>query len=115
MRTFYQTCFGMSVAESDGTEFCVLVCGDWDLSLVVIPEVIAATIVITHPPQRRADTPVKLAFEVESIEQFQPVVTRTGGQIDPAEATWRFRGHLHLDCLDPEGNVIQLRQRAPTE
>jgi predicted enzyme related to lactoylglutathione lyase len=115
MRTFYGRCFGMSTAESDRDEFCVLVSDDWDLSLVRMPAAIAATFVITHPPQRRADTPVKLAFEVDSIERLLPVVTGTGGQIDPAESAWKFRGHLHLDCLDPEGNVIQLRQPVPAE
>jgi predicted enzyme related to lactoylglutathione lyase len=115
MRTFYERCFGMSAVESNQDEYCVLVCNDWDLSLVCAPEAIAAAFLMTRPPQRRADTPVKLAFEVESIEGLQQVVTATGGQVDPTESAWRFRGHLHLDCLDPEGNVIQLRQRLPEE
>ncbi len=115
MRTFYERCFGMSTAASDGDEFCVLVSDDWDLSLVSAPEAIVATIVISDPPERRADTPVKLAFDVESIKGLKSVVTGTGGHIDPAASAWSFRGYLHLDCLDPEGNVIQLRQRVPPE
>jgi predicted enzyme related to lactoylglutathione lyase len=115
MRTFYERCFGMSAAESDDDKFCVLVCDDWDLTLVTAPEAIAAAFATTRPPQRRADTPVKLAFAVGSIEGLQPVVTATGGELDPTESAWRFRGHLHFDCLDPEGNVIQLRQRLAEE
>jgi predicted enzyme related to lactoylglutathione lyase len=115
MRTFYERCFGMSAADCDGDGFCLLVSDDWDLSLVVAPEAIASTFVISDPPERRADTAVKLAFEVQSIEGLYPVVTGTGGQIDRTESAWRFRDRLHLDCLDPEGNVVQLRERVPAE
>jgi predicted enzyme related to lactoylglutathione lyase len=111
MRTFYESCFGMSVLESGGDEFCVLASEDWELSLVAVPEAVAAMWVITDPPERREETPVKLAFEVTSIEDLRPVVTGTGGQADPARSAWDFRGFRHLDCLDPEGNVVQLRQR----
>jgi predicted enzyme related to lactoylglutathione lyase len=113
MRTFYETCFRMSVLETGGDEFCVLASEDWDLSLVAVPEVIAATWMITDPPERREETPIKLAFEVASIEELRPVVTGTGGRADPAGSAWDFRGFRHLDCLDPEGNVVQLRQRLP--
>jgi predicted enzyme related to lactoylglutathione lyase len=113
MRAFYQTCFGMSAVESSGDDFCVLASADWDLSLVTMPEAIAAAIVISVPPGRREDSPVKLAFEVASIEGLYSAITETGGQIDLMEPAWEFRGHWHMDCLDPEGNVVQLRQPAP--
>ena len=113
MRAFYETCFRMSVLETGGGEFCVLASEDWDLSLVAVPEVIAATWMITDPPERREETPIKLAFEVASIEELRPVVTGAGGRADPAGSAWDFRGFRHLDCLDPEGNVVQLRQRLP--
>ncbi len=115
MRTFYETCLGMSTAESEGDDFSLLGSDDWNLSLVSVPEAIAATFVITVPPRRREDAPVKLAFEVTSIEELCSVVIDTGGQIDPIESAWEFRGYRHLDCLDPEGNVVQLRQRVPEE
>jgi predicted enzyme related to lactoylglutathione lyase len=113
MRTFYERCFGMSAVKSGGDDFCVLASDDWDLSLVTVPGATAATIVITDPPARREDSPVKLAFAVPSIEELHAVVTGAGGQIYPAESAWEFRGQRHLDCLDPEGNVVQLRQRVP--
>jgi len=106
MRAFYETCFGLSALESGGDDFCVLASADWDLSLVTMP----AAIVITVPPGRREDSPVKLSFEVASIEELYAVITGTGGQVDPLEPAWEFRGHWHVDCLDPEGNVVQLRQ-----
>jgi predicted enzyme related to lactoylglutathione lyase len=112
MRAFYERCLGLAAAEhGDGDGYCVLASADWDLSLVAVPPAQAAAIVIADPPERRAGTPVKLAFEVPSIEALQPAVTAAGGQLDPAAAAWEFRGRRHLDCLDPEGNVVQLRQR----
>ena len=113
MTAFYEACFRMSVLESGADEFCVLASEDWDLSLVAVPKVVAATWIISDPPERREETPVKLAFEVASIEELRPIVAGRGGQADPAGSAWDFRGFRHLDCLDPEGNVIQLRQRLP--
>jgi predicted enzyme related to lactoylglutathione lyase len=110
MRAFYERCFGLAAVEP-GEGYCVLASGDWDLSLVAVPPADAAAIVITDPPARRAGTPVKLAFEVPSIQALQPAVAAAGGQLDPAGEAWDFRGLRHLDCLDPEGNVVQLRQR----
>jgi hypothetical protein len=94
-----------------GGDFLVLASDDWDLSLVRLPAVVAAAVEITDPPARRAGSPVKLAFEVASLEELRPVVAGAGGQPDPAESAWDFRGRRHLDCLDPEGNVVQLRER----
>ncbi len=114
MRAFYEACFELSAVESTSEDFCVLSSKDWDLSLVAVSAAVAATIVIADPPSRRAQTPVKLAFEVASIGGLRAAVTGGGGQIDPVESGWEFRGHRHLDCLDPEGNVVQLRERVST-
>jgi hypothetical protein len=35
---------------------------------------------------------------------------RAGSQVDPVGTAWEFRASRLLDCLDPEGNVVQLRQ-----
>jgi predicted enzyme related to lactoylglutathione lyase len=113
MRAFYEACFGLSAVECGGDDFCVLASGGWELSLVTVPEAIAATYILTDPPERRAESPVKLAFEVASIEELRQVVTGAGGQTDPPGSAWDFRGFRNLDCLDPEGNVLQLRQRLP--
>jgi predicted enzyme related to lactoylglutathione lyase len=110
---FYERCLGMSPAVSGG-RFRVLASGDWELSLVLMPAAVAAAVAITDPPGRREDSPVKLAFEVASIEELRPVVSETGGRLDPVGSAWEFRGQRHLDCLDPEGNVVQLRQRTTT-
>jgi predicted enzyme related to lactoylglutathione lyase len=111
MRYFYETCFGLVVGESESNDFCVLASDDWELSLVSVQAEIAASLVIANPPERRTATPIKLAFDVESIEGLRSIVIATGGQFDPNDGIWEFRGRRHLDCLDPEGNVVELRQR----
>jgi predicted enzyme related to lactoylglutathione lyase len=111
MAAFYQRCFGMSQAEAGDGDFVVLASADWDLSLVRLPAAAAAAVAVTDPPARRSGSPVKLAFEVASLGELRPVLAAAGGQPGPVESAWDFRGRRHLDCLDPEGNVLQLRQR----
>jgi predicted enzyme related to lactoylglutathione lyase len=108
MRTFYERCFGLAPVQS-ADDFCVLASDDWDLSLVCVPAAVAAAMVITDPPGRREDSPLKLAFDVVSIEVARADVINAGGRVDPIESVWTFRGRRHLDCLDPEGNVVQVR------
>jgi predicted enzyme related to lactoylglutathione lyase len=110
MRTFYEKCFSLAAAAPANDEFCVLTSVDWELSLVAVPEAVAVKLVVSDPPERRTETPLKLAFDVGSIEELRPILMVHGGQPGPAESAWEFRGHWYLDCLDPEGNVVQLRQ-----
>jgi predicted enzyme related to lactoylglutathione lyase len=105
MRAFYTACFGLTAADS-GPGYCGLTSQAWLLTLVQSAEALPAT----TPPPRRADTPIKLAFEVTSIEDVRPVVARLGGTVGPADTEWEFRNAVHCDCLDPEGNVVQLIQ-----
>ena len=80
----------------------------WALSLVVVPDEIAATIQIAVPPRRRAEAAIKLAFEVPSIDDLRATVAGLGGQVDPSTTEWDFQGFRRCDGVDPEGNVIQL-------
>jgi predicted enzyme related to lactoylglutathione lyase len=111
MREFYETCFSLRVASPLEDEACVLESEDWELALVAVPTDVAETVVISIPPKPRTATPIKLAFEVASLEALRRAVLAAGGQVDILEWSWEFRGRLHLDVLDPEGNVVQLRQR----
>ncbi len=47
---------------------------------------------------------------VDDVEAVRPVVARLGGGLAAPDAAWSWRGQLHLDGWDPEGNVFQLRQ-----
>jgi predicted enzyme related to lactoylglutathione lyase len=112
MSGFYESCFAMTPQQAS-ERFCVLASSDWELSLVRVADHLAAAIVIAAPPIRREHSPIKLAFDVADLDRVGSLVVAAGGQIDPADAVWQFHGRLHLDCLDPEGNVLQLRQPLP--
>lgn len=111
MTAFYVQCLGMTVTDSAEGDFEVLVGDGWELSLVSVPPAVAATIVLTDPPARRQAVPAKLAFEVAGIEGLRPVVDGAGGLVDPAGSAREFRGYRLVDAIDPEGNVVQLRER----
>lgn len=66
MRSFYRACFGMRVVD-ETEDYCELESEALTLSLVVVPDHIAATIDITVPPSRRDDVPIKLAFRVKNL------------------------------------------------
>jgi predicted enzyme related to lactoylglutathione lyase len=109
MGAFYEQCFGLATVASEDS-YRVLESEAWLLTLVRVPSRIAETIEITDPPRRRVDAPVKLTFGVRSISETRATAAELGGQIDPPSAQFEFRGSLRCDGIDPEGNVILLRQ-----
>jgi hypothetical protein len=111
MRNFYRGCFEMDVVEV-ADDFSVLESDAWRLMFVVMPAEVAARVEISVPPMRREEVPTKLAFAVRSIRGVRPVAISVGGRVDPVETEWEFRGLRHCDCVDPEGNVIQLVEPA---
>jgi predicted enzyme related to lactoylglutathione lyase len=109
MRRFYSECFGLRTAESTQA-YCVLESDAWTLSLVVVPQEIAATIQVAEPAQARDGVPVKLAFGVRSIDAVRTSLIMLGGQIDSETGRWDLRRLRHCDAIDPEGNIIQLQE-----
>ncbi len=107
MRLFYQRCFGFDVVDQ-APDYCVLESDAWSLSLVVVPQAIAAGIHLTTPATPRSGTPIKLAFAVAEIDAARKRVTEMGGRVADAGTVWDFRGNRHGDAVDPEGNVVQL-------
>jgi predicted enzyme related to lactoylglutathione lyase len=107
MQAFYRECFAMEVVDA-AEEYCVLESEALVLSLVAVPDRIAATLHVSVPPRRREETPIKLSFSVDSIEGARLVVAEMGGLVDPRPSEWEFRGSMHCDGVDPEGNVLQL-------
>jgi catechol 2,3-dioxygenase-like lactoylglutathione lyase family enzyme len=107
MHVFYAGCLGLVVVERDETT-AMLENEGWTLHLVTVPAPLAATIELSDPPRRRAETPLKPVFEVVEIEALRRPIARLGGTLDPPERGRSFGGALRLDALDPEGNVIQL-------
>jgi len=86
----------------------------WELTLVAVPERVAATLELTDPPRRRSQTPIKLAFAVASLVDARSAAPAVGGVVDDAE--WIFNDAVVCDGQDPEGNVVQFRSpRRATE
>jgi predicted enzyme related to lactoylglutathione lyase len=112
MRFFYQTAFRM-VAVEWSDDYCVLESEALTMSLVAAPDRIAAGITLSDPPTRRERVPIKLVFGVDSIEDLRPVLAELGGSVDSSQTQWSFRGGIHCDGVDPEGNVLQLVQPIP--
>lgn len=110
MCAFYEGAFAFERREA-ATGFCVLASRDWELSLVAMPPALAAEVIVTEPPTRRERTPIKLVFEVPRLEPALERVRAAAGHVEAGAAAREFRGARHLDCLDPEGNVVQLRER----
>ena len=106
---FYAEVLGLETVE-EGATFVLLAAEGLELAVVQAPPEIADAIVLATPPAVREDTPIKLSFLVDDLERVRSVVDRLGGGLAATEAAWSWRGHLHLDGWDPEGNVFQLRQ-----
>lgn len=81
----------------------------FELVIVAIPAATAVRIVISSPPERREATAFKLVFSVPDIAAARTAAAATGGVVDPAAKEWSFQGSRVCDGMDPEGNVIQLR------
>lgn len=106
---FYRSTLSLTVEEADAG-FTLLTGPGIELSVVQIPEQIARTFSVASPPEVRESTPLKCSFLVSSFEAVRQAAARTGGSLKPLEAAWSWRGALHLDGNDPEGNVVQFRR-----
>ncbi len=108
---FYRrTLNAVSVEETSG--FVLLARVGIELSIVRVPREIGETIAIGSPPVPREDTPVKCSFLVPDLDAVRAAAIATGGGLGPRESAWSWRGLLHLDGFDPEGNVVQFRVAA---
>jgi Glyoxalase-like domain len=76
-----------------------------------IPRKYATAIKIERPPLPREETPFKPSFVVPSLERVRAAAEASGGYLAPADAAWHFRGCTVLDGWDPEGNVVQFKER----
>ena len=106
MRSFYEACFAFAPFDS-GNGYAGLASPAWLLTLVHTSEAQPGS----EPATRRSRTPIKLTFDVDSIDAVRPLIRQHGGQVDPAAAQWSFRESVRCDGVDPEGNVFQLVQR----
>ncbi len=108
---FYRQTLGL-VATEEAPSHDVLQGNGIELVIHAIPKKFSSEIRITKPPQVREDTPFKPAFLVDDLEAVRSAAQATGGNLKPAEMAWHIRGNIVLDGWDPEGNVVQFKQRA---
>lgn len=86
--------------------------GAFELHVVAAGDEVREQIQISDPPTPRTDTPIKLVIDVEVTEALQDLVGAAGGVLSPPGDSWTWRGMVHRDGVDPEGNVFQLRSPA---
>jgi catechol 2,3-dioxygenase-like lactoylglutathione lyase family enzyme len=106
MTTFYRDGLGLKVLPGKSEEgFVVFDAGGSTLALHAIPGPIAKTIEIADPPVARADTAIKLIFEVDDVEAARVHLARHGA-IMSEPRSWGG-----CDGIDPEGNVFMIVAR----
>jgi catechol 2,3-dioxygenase-like lactoylglutathione lyase family enzyme len=105
---FYEALLGLDVVHAEA-DHVILESSTYQLVVVAIPDDIARDIEISTPPELRTETPIKLAFTVASIEDSRARAATLGGGI--GTSAWEWAGHLVCDGYDPEGNVVQFRER----
>jgi len=83
-----------------------------DLQLIVhaIPAHVAASIAIGSPPAPREEAAIKLFFTVASFADAAAVAASLGGML--YEQEWAGPGFKVRNGCDPEGNIVQFRERA---
>jgi predicted enzyme related to lactoylglutathione lyase len=108
--TFYAEVAGLQITHAE-QDYVVLESGDFQLVVVAIPAKLAASIQVAVPPRPREDTAIKLVLPVASIASARLVAQSLGGQLNPPEREWQFQSSRVCDGHDPEGNVVQFRER----
>ena len=108
---FYEELLSMPAVHSE-RDHIVLESAAFQLIVHAIPRQIAESIVITSPPVRRTETPLKLFFPVTSLAETRAKAIVLGGELDPKSKEWEAHGYRACDGHDPEGNVVQFREPA---
>jgi predicted enzyme related to lactoylglutathione lyase len=107
---FYTAVAGLAFTARAATH--VMLSGDgFRLIVVAVPGWLARDIVISDPPMRREDTPIKLVLPVASLRTARNAAPAYGGIVDPPEREWVFDGIRVCDGHDPEGNVVQFAEQ----
>ena len=107
---FYAGLLGMVRLHTD-PEICVLQSPDIQLVIHLIPPAHAANITITVPPTPREDTALKFFVTVPSLAQARTLAATLSGSV--AEQCWNGPGFRACNAVDPEGNILQLREPCP--
>lgn len=108
--TFYQETLGLRAVESEPS-YDLLQGDGYEIVVHAIPRKIAASITIARPPIPRIQGAFKPTFVVRSLAAVRAATERTGGSLKAEADAWHFRRSTVLDGCDPEGNLVQFKQR----
>lgn len=110
LSAFYKSALGLEVQES-ARSHQLLRGNGYEVVVHAIPAKYAREIPIAKPPVLREDSAMKPSFVVPDLTELRLAVEQTGGCLKPEEMAWTFRGHKVLDGCDPEGNILQFKQK----
>ncbi len=105
---FYQRTLRLSVIEAE-PRFVVVGDAHREIAVVRMPEARARDTQVSVPPQVRESMALKFSFLVDDLARVQREAVAAGGGTKRVTAAWSWRGQIHLDGYDPEGNVVQFR------
>jgi predicted enzyme related to lactoylglutathione lyase len=106
MTDFYHEALGLpAIAAPMAPGWVEFDAGAVRLALHAIPPRIARQIEITNPPRAREETPIKLLFEVDDLDEARQRLVHYGATMFEPRTTGV------CDGLDPEGNVFSLVPR----
>lgn len=104
---FYQDLLDAQLLYIDAIH-AVLQAIDVQLVIHAIPEAIAASIELQQPAVARTETAIKLFVSVPSLQQAAELAHRHQARLQTER--WQGPGFVAANLIDPEGNVLQLRQ-----
>ena len=107
LASFYELLLDMQRVNASA-EHVVLTSPDMQLIIHAIPAHIGATFEIKSPPERRDETAIKPFFTVANLDDAGTLMARLGASLDTQQ--WHGPGFRVRNGMDPEGNVIQLRE-----
>ena len=103
---FYEAVTGLPVRVNDD-RVTVLASEHFELVIHALPG---------EPPGRasaaRQDGYVKPFFPVASLAEARETAASLGGRLRPPGEEWEARGFRACEAVDPDGNLIQLREDA---
>lgn len=88
-----------------------LAAGDARLVVHAIPHAIADGIALADPLAPREDAAVKLVLPVRSLAAARALAAEAGGRVEAPDREWGADGGRACNAIDPEGNVVLLRER----
>ena len=107
---YYEKVAGLRKMHT-AADHIVLKAGSYELVVHAIPEALAGATFIESPLSIREDCTVKLVFFIDSISSARKLTARWGGILNGPDREWEYGGTVVCDGCDPEGNVVQFRQR----